>query len=94
MKKRKDYISRNKDYKIHSFCGFPAVRIYYPSGKIRTMAWYDNGLPHRLNGPAYIWYFQDGSVLSSLYYINGEYFLSKSEWEIERNRIIMLNEIK
>ena len=46
-----------------------------------------NNFLHNLNGEAW------NSVNISHYYIHGRYFKYKRDWEIEANRIKMLNEI-
>ena len=89
--KRKDYISRNCKKEIHSFCGFPSVRFYDNGGKIRTLAWHNNGDLHRLDGPAYIYYNLNGYIKKS-YLIYGK-SLSKEEFDLESNRIKTLKNL-
>ena len=89
--RRKDYISRNKEKQIHSFCGFPAVRFYNNGGKIITLAWYYNGNIHRFDGPAYIFY-ENNCVVKKSYYIFGKK-INKEEFDLESNRIKILNNL-
>ena len=60
-------------------------------GKISYMEWCRHGITHRIEGPSVIWYNYD-EVFEEGYYING-ILLSKGEWEIEVNRIKMIEEI-
>ena len=54
--------------------------------------WFNHGYRHRLNGPAFIEYFNDHGLVEEFYFINGN-LLTQQEFETEVNRISMLNEI-
>ena len=90
--RRKDYISHNSEKQIHSFYGFPAVRLYWNGGKLRTLGWYNKGILHRLNGPAFITFNIYDETIKKSYYIFGKK-INKEEFDLESNRIKMLNNL-
>jgi antitoxin component YwqK of YwqJK toxin-antitoxin module len=47
---------------------------YYRSGKIKEELYFidEKSLLHRLDGPAYIYYYENGVILEKSYFINGE----------------------
>ena len=71
---------------------------YYEDEKqnIRYEAFRKHGALHNIFGPAWLEYDLDGTVLQSEYWLENE-ILCEEDWEektyIERNRILMLEEI-
>ena len=51
-----------------------------------------NDFLHNLNGPASSWFKNEKLINMDSFYIHGKYY-DKEDWEIEVNRILMLNEI-
>ncbi len=45
---------------------------YYRNGNIKYEGYYIDGYRHRVDGPAVIWYDEDGKVLSKEYWVEGE----------------------
>ena len=78
---------------FHSYNDEPAEIWYEKNGdKIKNSEeWFYNGYRHRLNDPAKIIYI-NGKIGLKEYYIHGKQ-LTKEEWEIEVNRLEMLQEI-
>ena len=52
-----------------------------------TEEWFHNGYRHRLKGPGYI----DKDLKE--YWIYGKNYRDKQKWEIEVNRLLMLEEL-
>ena len=79
--------------KIHRENGKPAILSYFHERKIQCEIYMENNLEHRIEGPSRIEYRIDGTIINKAYWIHGKYFENKRDWEIEANRIKMLNEI-
>ena len=45
---------------------------YYRSGQKRYESYYQNGLLHRIDGPAIIWYSENGEITETGWRINGD----------------------
>jgi antitoxin component YwqK of YwqJK toxin-antitoxin module len=60
---------------------------YYPSGKIRSKDYYlrYNDKLHRIDGPAYIYYYESGKIYTVGYYINGQKHRLDGPAEIDYN---------
>ena len=86
MKAKGNKITVDKYNFVHSTNDEPAII------KDIYKCWLEHGRRHRLNGPGFITYYEDGTIEGKMYYINGKKLLQE-EWEIEVNRINMLNEI-
>jgi antitoxin component YwqK of YwqJK toxin-antitoxin module len=65
-------IYRNEQHKFHNENG-PAVIRYDENGNPKTEVYYINGLKHRTDGPAEIWYNYNmsGEIATERYYIDG-----------------------
>jgi hypothetical protein len=48
----------------------PAI-IYNNNGRITSVAYYQNGKPHREDGPAIIFYGEDGSIIEEYWHVAG-----------------------
>lgn len=64
------------------------LKVLYTSSKW----WYKHGKLHRLTGPAFICYKENGKIIDKEYWIEG-IILTKEQWETEANRINLLTEI-
>ena len=62
---------------------------YSKDGKLEYKEYRKHGVLHNLFGTA--WYNEDSKIKES-YYIDGKE-MTKEDWEIKRNRILMLEEI-
>ena len=88
-KRTKVTIDLNKYF--HSYNDEPAYISYYDEDEknyINNEQWYEHGYVHRLTGPATI----DYNHYEKQYCIYGKR-MSQEEWEVEVNRLLMLNEI-
>ena len=76
---------------VHNEANIPA-KIYYTTigHKQSYLEYVNHGKYHNLNGLAVVWL--DNRLISNSYFINGV-ALTKYNWEIEVNRIKMLEEI-
>ena len=94
IKDKCNIISVDSNNFEHSINDQPAFIHYFSSSfkKISYKWWYKHGRPHRLTGPAYISYRINGDILTEKYYLNGKK-LMKNDWNIEVNRIKMLNNL-
>ena len=80
----------------HSFSNKPSS-IYYTVNFNNKLVkqfelWYNHGTCHRLTGPAVIYYSSEYKIIVKEYWIDGKQ-LTQEEFEIETNRIKLLNEI-
>ena len=55
--------------------------------------WCKEDVIHRLTGPAKIFYKWNGEIEEEEYYLNDIYY-NKQDWEVQINRLEMLNEIE
>ena len=76
----------------HSINDQPAYIHFYSDGTKRSEIWYKHGIDHRLTGPSWISYNDNGEIYMKGYYIEGKEY-TREDWEVEVNRIQMLNEI-
>ena len=80
----------------HNEPGVPSFFKFFKVSKYSRKVYRVHGRRHNLFGPAFIDYNEKGEIVNEEYYINSVFFY-KSQWEekayIERNRILMLNEI-
>ena len=83
----------NEENFIHNI-NEPALIEYWDEMKtiFKTVEYGNNGIISSINGPARIKYYKDGGIWNLSYFINSEPY-SKEEWEIEANRIKMLEEL-
>ena len=91
-------VTVDSDGFLHSFDDNPAS-VYSQEKKyvkinniLKIEYWYKHGYRHRLTGPGYMLYTGKGLIDTKLYYIHGKE-LCKEQWEVEANRLLMLNEI-
>ena len=49
----------------------PAFYEYYPSGLERRKFWCTNGMKHRVNGPAWLMWDENGMLIEEKWYLNG-----------------------
>lgn len=70
----------NENDKLHSYSDAPAVIKFTRHGQIECMEWYKNGVLHRDNKPARMWFYnkkKNGIIRTELrgeeYFVNGEY---------------------
>ena len=57
--------------------------MYYKNKKIEKETYYQCGNLHRLDGPAVIWYYENGSIKKEDFWVNGK--------EISKERLIELS---
>ena len=85
-------ITVDSNYFEHSYNDEPAFT-HFNQGKIICYKfWYNHGHQHRLTGPSYIEYGDNGEIEHKNYYINGKR-LTQEQWETEVNRINLLEEL-
>ena len=71
----------------------PSLIWKYENGTIYKIQYNFHGLLHRLDGPAITYFKQNGTIDEERYGIFGKRYYNKQDWEIELNRIKMLEEI-
>ena len=77
---------------IHNINDEPSITYLYGDLSLHQKHWYKHGILHRLNGPSWIKYHK-GHPYENEYWIEGK-SLSQQEFEIEKNRLEMLNELQ
>lgn len=55
----------------------------YDNGNKRCETYYKNDKYHRIDGPAIIWYNENGSLSHEEYYVNDNFYEDILEWMIE-----------
>ena len=85
----KNKITVDKNGFQHSINDEPGYIGYYDYGdNVFVEHWFKHGYRHRLTGPAYI----NHAINSKEYWIEGKQF-TQQQYETERNRIQILNQI-
>ena len=77
---------------LHNEDNNPAKIIYHSNKNVDYKTYRKNGKHHNLYGPSTVTYYPDGTICNVWYDIEGKEF-KKEDWEIEVNRIFMLDEI-
>ena len=85
-------VTIDSDGFLHSFDNKPARKLFKDIIDIYWNDYFKNGKYHNLNGTADNIYSNNDILLSFSYWIEGVH-LTKEQWQIESNRINMLNEI-
>jgi len=55
------------------------ISFYYPNGRVHFEIWQKHYQPHRLNGPAVIYYSEEGQITCRYWFIEGERTHNKEE---------------
>ena len=92
-KRDTETITVDSDNFEHSFDDKPSTIITdVLNGSIRYKYWFNHGKKHRFTGPAFISYYDDGTISNKEYWIEGEE-ISQEEFELLNNRCELLNEL-
>ena len=87
-------ITLDSDGFLHSFNDEPSRIELYGCGNDQVNYYHYHGHLHNLNGPAVIYKTQHGNKkMDNFYFIYGRHYNNKEEWEMEANRLLMLEEI-
>ena len=83
----------NSNNFLHNINDNPAWIHYHTHDRfIESEWWFNHGLEHRLTGPATIFYGKEGEITTKGYWIEGKY-LDQEQWELESNRVNILNDL-
>lgn len=66
---RRAYFDADGD--LHRADGLPALVLFYSSGNVFSMSFWDHGRMHNENGPARVQFTNEGRIMSTACYING-----------------------
>ena len=88
-------ITVDSDGLMHNINDKPSYIEYYIADefkKLHCYHWFNHGIKDRLTGPTFIIYQINGKETGREYWIKGKR-LTQEQWELEVNRVNMLNEI-
>jgi antitoxin component YwqK of YwqJK toxin-antitoxin module len=67
---------------------------YYTDSSLETVSYYKNGILHRLDGPAYLWYRKDGSLFTVSYIREGKFYREDGPAFIQYSREGRMNYVE